>query len=141
MKRSYSGAWCAVCLTAGCPLNGPFVNGALSEVFQTELNDFRNVKTGQRKAVAVGVGGIQDWAALGTSVFGNACVAFIDRALSEVSQAELYGQRNIETVEGQAVAVGFGAIQDRARLFFIVLVRYPCGEIRHDRQRLSAITE
>ena len=54
-------------------------------------------------------------------------VIFVNRALSEISQAELNCLRNALTGHVQAVAVGLEIIQNRARLFFSRAYRCPGG--------------
>jgi hypothetical protein len=58
-------------------------------------------------------------------------VFFINRALSEVPQAELNCLRNVKTGQFQAVAVGLEVIQNRTRLFSAEPVRCPCSEAGH----------
>jgi len=59
------------------------------------------------------------------STFRVAHVIFVNRALSEVSQAELNCLRNVKTGQFQAVAVGLEVIQNRAHLFSCVPIRCP----------------
>ena len=71
------------------------------------------------------------------SVFRAPQVIFIDRALSEVSQTKLNRFWDFETGQVQAVAVGLGVIQNRARLFTSVLNWCPCREARHVQKSFS----
>ena len=74
------------------------VNGALSEVFHAEPYNLRNVKTVQRETVAIRCRVVQNRATLLLAMVRNSHVLFVDRALPEISQAELDGQRYVKAV-------------------------------------------
>ena len=61
-------------------------------------------------------------------------VIFVNRALSEVSQAKLNRLRNVQAGQLQAVAVRIGIIQNRAGFFSFAPIRCPCSEARHARK-------
>ena len=68
-------------------------------------------------------------------------VFFVNRALSEVSQAELNRLRNVQAGQLQAVAVRIGIIQNRAGFFSFAPIRCPCSEARHDRKSCAFLVK
>ncbi len=140
-QRVFNDVSCVICLSGMREPHVAIVNRALSEVFHAEPYNLRNVKTVQRETVAIRCRVVQNRATLFFPIVRDSHVSFVDRALPEVSQAELDGQRNVKAAPSKAVAIRRGVIQNRARLFFIAPTRCPCREVRHNWSRRSLISE
>ena len=68
-------------------------------------------------------------------------VFFVNRALSEVSQAELNCLRNVQAGQLQTVAVRIGIIQNRADFLSFAPIRCPSSGARHARKSCAFLVK